>query len=189
MQSPPPPQVAYGEATISVIVAVGPGLQRIDVTSPGALPGTNADPDPYVGAYRISRTTGADLVLHTRLGQGNSEQFVVIGWRGGHPELVNAPPSGISNPAPGVWYFGSSHGIHEWVTCSDGAAVTFNRLSAPTAEGIPLPGGGIREENFFSYDGLAWLPAGSKNVADDNFSYDFSPHTETFQCQDQGRRP
>ena len=187
VQSPPPPQVAYGAATVSVIIAVGPDLQRIDVTSPGVLPGTSGKPDPYVGAYLISRKTGADLVLHTQLGQGNSEQFVVIGWQSGHPELVSAPPSGIGNPAPGVWYIGSSHGVHEWVSCSDGAAVTFNRLSAPTAEGIPLPGGGIREENFFSYDGVAWSPSGSNNVADDSFSYDFAPHTDTFRCEDQAR--
>jgi hypothetical protein len=185
----PPPQVAYGEATIGVLVASGSTVNRIDVQSPGVLPGTDSAPQPYVGAYPISRRNGADLVFHTQVGGGNSEQFAVIGWSAGKPSLVIRPPVLNANyPDPAVWYIGSSHGVHEWVTCGDGAAVTMNKLSAPTAEGIPLPGGGIHEENHFAFDGNQWTPTGSENIADNNFSYDFDPHTQTFQCEDRARR-
>lgn len=187
-QPPPDPQVVYGEATITVAVATsGAHVARIDVNSRGILPVTSAGPQPYVGAYRISRKAGADVVLHTQLGQGNSEQFAVIGWQGGQPVLVDRPPSDANADVTGVWYIGSSHGVHEWVTCADGAAVTMNKLSAPTAEGIPIPGGGIREENLFVFNSDTWSPNGSKNIADNNFSYDFDPHTQTFQCEDQSQ--
>ncbi|MBS9535133.1 hypothetical protein KIH27_16215 [Mycobacterium sp. M1] len=183
----PPPQVVFGEATIGVLVATGSRVARIDVHSPGMLPGSNASPTPYVGAYRISRKSGADLVFHTQLGQGNSEQFVVVGWSAGQPTPVSQPAEASANlPEATVWYIGSSHGVHEWVTCADGAAVTMIRLSAPTAEGIPIPGGGIREENHFAFEAGAWSPTGSENVADSDFSYNFDPHTQTFQCRDQG---
>ncbi len=184
---PPDPQVVYGGATVTVSVATDSTVHRIDIDSSGILPGSDADPQPYVGAYRISRTTGADLVLHIQLGQGNSEQFAVVGWQAGQPALVGRPPADANAAPTDVWYIGSSHGVHEWVTCADGAAVTLNKLSAPTAEGIPIPGGGIREENLFVFDSGAWSPNGSKNVADDNFSYDFNPHTQTFQCTDQAQ--
>jgi hypothetical protein len=185
----PPPQVAYGEATIGVLVASGSAVNRIDVHSPGVLPGSDSAPTPYVGAYPISRKNGADLVFHTQLGGGSSEQFAVVGWSGGKPSLVIRPPVLNANyPDPAVWHIGSSHGVHEWVTCADGAAVTMNKLSAPTAEGIPIPGGGIREEDHFAFDGGQWSPTGSENVADDNFSYDFDPHTQTFHCEDKGTK-
>jgi hypothetical protein len=138
---------------------------------------------------RWRRKDAADLVLHTQRGGGSSEQFAVIGWQAGAPASVARPPELDANfPDATVWYIGSSHGVHEWVTCADGAAVTMNKLSAPEAEGIPLPGGGIREENHFAFENAQWSPNGSENVADNNFSYDFDPHTQTFQCPDQGGR-
>lgn len=185
----PPPQVVFGNATIGVLIASGATVHRIDVHSPGALPGTESQPTPYVGAYRISRGNGADLVFHTQLGHGNSEQFVVVGWSAANPTLVVRPPVLNANyPDPAVWYVMSSHGQHEWMTCADGAAITANKLSAPTEEGIPIPGGGIREVNHFTFDGTQWFPSGSDNIADNDFSYDFDPHTQTFQCEDQGTR-
>lgn len=182
----PPPQVVVGKATIGVVIATGSRVARLDVQSPGMLPGSTSAPTPFVGAYRISREDGADLVFHTQLGQGNSEQFVVIGWSSGQPAPVSRPPELNANyPDAAVWYIASSHGVHEWVTCGDGAAVTLNKLSAPTAEGMPIPGGGIREENHFAYAANEWTPTGSENIADSDFSYDFDPHTQTFQCQDR----
>jgi hypothetical protein len=186
-QAPPPPQVVYGDTTITMSIAVGPHVQRIDVKSSGDLPVKDGSRQPYVGAYRISRKTGADLVLHTLRGQGQAEQFAVIGWQGGQPKLVNRPPRDANAQATDVWAMGSSHGVHEWVVCADGAAVTMHKLSAPIAEGIPIPGGGIHEENAFVFDSGAWSANGSKNVADDNFSYDFDPHTQTFLCEDQAQ--
>jgi hypothetical protein len=56
---------------VGVLIATGSTVKRIDVQSPGALPGTQADPHPYVGAYRISRTTGSDLTT-ALAGCGNS---------------------------------------------------------------------------------------------------------------------
>lgn len=188
-QAPPPPQVAFGEATITVLAAVGPNVQRLDVSSPGVLPmAPDGTPQPYIGAYRISRKSGADLVLHTNLGQGNAERFAVIGWQSGRLTPVPRPPEDASSPVSSTWFIGSSHGVHEWVTCTDGASVTMNKLSAPTAEGIPLPGGGIRQEDDFIFDSGSWSPNGSRNVDDSNFSYDFNPHTQTFQCEDQTAR-
>ena len=185
-QLPPSHNVAVGEATVTVAVAVQSTVSRIDVNSPGLLPGFDSFPQPYVGAYRISRTNGADLVLHTKMGQGAPEQFAVIGWKDRRPILVDRPPAEADDSrSASVWYIGSSHGIREWVTCSDGAAVTMNRLSAAVAEGLPVPGGGIREENLFVFEGDSWLPNGSRNIADNNFSYDYDPHTQTFQCEDQ----
>lgn len=183
-----PAQVAFGEATTVVFIATGEYVERIEVRSGGAMPGLVDKPQPYVGAYRLSRTSGADLVLHTVLGQGNQEQFVVIGWADGKPLRVMRPPSGAAVQSSDVWFIGSSHGMHEWVTCAAGASLTMNVLSAPTAEGIPLPGGGIREMNHFAFEAGAWYPTGSENIADDNFSYDFDPHTQTFECEDLSLR-
>jgi hypothetical protein len=172
--------------TVSVLIATGSTVKRIDVQSPGALPGNQAQPQPYVGAYRISRTTGSDLVLHTELGQGNAEQFVVIGWTAGNPTLVASPPDSMTNQSdPGVWYTSSSHGVQDSVTCTDGAAITMNKLSAAVEEGMPVPGGGIRQQDHFTFDGSQWQPNGSENVADSSFSYNFDPQTQTFRCQDQ----
>jgi hypothetical protein len=186
---PPEPQIAYGDATVHVFIASGANVSSIDVHSPGVLPGIDDnDPKPYVGAYRISRTQGADLALHTQLGGGSSEQFVVIGWNGGRPALVPRPPQLSANyPDPAIWYIGSSHGVHEWITCGGGAAVTLIRQSAPSSEGIPLPGGGIRESNHFTFVNGEWSPNGSENKADNDFSYNFDPNTETFACDDQAR--
>ncbi len=185
-QAPAPPQVVVGEATITVLAAVGPNVRRIEVSSPGVLPtAQDGSPQPFVGAYRISRKAGADLVFHTEEGHGDAERFAVIGWQDGRLARVPRPPEDASRPVSSTWFIGSSHGTHEWVTCADGASVTMNKLSAPTAEGIPLPGGGIRQEDDFIFAGGNWSPNGSRNINDENFSYDFNPHTQTFQCQDQ----
>jgi len=139
-----------------------------------------------VGAFRISRERGADLVLHTRRGSGNAEQFVVIGWQNDSPAFVVRPPELNANYGnQSIWYMSSSHGVREWVTCADGAFVTINKLSAPEAEGVPLPGGGLREEDHFAFDGSEWKPAGSSIEPDNDFDYKFDPHTQTFLCQDQ----
>lgn len=187
-QPPQSPQVAYGGAVITVAVATGDKVHRIDVDSSGNLPGYGGDPQPFVGAFLISRKAGADLVLHTEIGAGNAERFAVIGWQDGRPMRVNRPPYNANTASVEVWFISSSHGVREWVTCSDGAAVTITTLSAAVREGVPVPGGGTRKEQRFAYDSGAWSPASSETIADDNFTYHFDPHTETFQCEDKSTR-
>jgi hypothetical protein len=175
-------------AAITVRAAAASGVSEIRLGIDGQQPSGGSPAGVFVGAYRISRTSGADVVLHTQVGQGNADQFAVIGFGGGNLVRVPRPPALSANyPDPDVWYIGTSHGVHEWVTCDQGASVTMSILSAPTAEGIPLPGGGIRESNHFAFNSGTWTPTGSENVADANFSYDFDPHTQTFQCEDQRR--
>lgn len=185
----PPPQVALGKATITLRVSHAGQVATRQVDSPGALPGSGAPTDVYVGAYKISRTTGADLVLHTQLGQGSPEQFVVIGWDGAGLSVVPAPPTGtsVTNPKSGVWLFASSHGARDTTSCANGASITVQRLSAASMEGEPIPGGGLRESNHFAFVDGHWDPTGSENVPDSSFSYNFDPHTQTFDCADQGK--
>ena len=180
----PPPQVAFGRATVTAMISTVDGVKRLDMQSPGVIRGIDTgNPQPFVGAFRISRKGSADLVFHTKQGSGSSEEFQVIGWAGGEPKLVPRPKperAPLDEPDNVVWYVGSSHGVHEWVTCGD----TWNKLLAPTSEGIPIPGGGIRQSDHFDYDGNQWNPMGSENSADADFSYDFDPDKDTFQCED-----
>lgn len=185
----PPPQVAFGKATITVLVSHDGAVVTTQVDSPGVLAGDGGLRDAYVGAYKISRDSGADLVLHTQLGGGSAEQFVVVGWDGAGLAVVPAPPAGMSvtNPKVGVWLLASSHGSRDTVSCGVGAGVTVQRLSAASQEGEPIPGGGVRESNHFAFVDGQWEPTGSENVPDTTFSYDFDPNTQTFDCADQGR--
>lgn len=185
----PPPQVVFGKTTITVRVGHAGRVATRAIASPGALPGSGSPKDVYVGAYRISRTAGADLVLHTQLGQGSPEQFVVVGWDAAGLTAVPAPPTGtsVTNPKPDVWLFASSHGAHDTASCANGANVTVQRLSAATVEGTPVPGGGLRESNHFAFVDGQWNPTGSENVPDSSFSYSFDPHRQTFDCADQGK--
>jgi hypothetical protein len=120
------------------------------------------------------------------VGHGNTDEFAVIGWDGAGLVRVPRPPEASANyPDPNVWYMMESHGTQQWVTCPGGGTITLDTLSAPTAEGIPLPGGGIRQSDKWSFVDGRWSPSGSENVSDDDFSYDFDPHVETFKCEDQ----
>ncbi|TSE00807.1 hypothetical protein FOS14_07325 [Skermania sp. ID1734] len=173
----------FPEGTLTVRVSTPDGIQQTQVAkSSGPAPNNY-----YVGAFRISRRSGADLVFHTVEGLGNAEQFVVIGWTDGHLIQIPTPPD--PQPVqrdPNIWYFNSSHGQHYWATCGSGAEVTLNKLRAAVEEGIPIPGGGLRESNHFAFQNGSWTPTGSENVADNTFSYtDFHPDTDTFQCDRQ----
>ncbi|GAC83351.1 hypothetical protein GP2_011_00780 [Gordonia paraffinivorans NBRC 108238] len=139
----------------------------------------------------MSRAQGADLVLHLVPGQGNAEQFAVISWDGSELVALPQPPSADRTGAqePGVWYLGSSHGRQDSVACRTPGEIAMVRLTAATSEGVPVPGGGRREENFFTFSGDSWQPAGSDNQADTSFSYSWNAHENAFRCDDQGTRP
>jgi hypothetical protein len=185
-QPPPDPNLAYGPATITVRVATASGVHEIRVDNPdGNLP-SGSPADVLTGAYPISRPVGADLVLHTAAGHGDSDKFVVIGWGGGDLVRVPRPPQSAANfPDPNIWYMQESHGTQEWVTCPGNGSITLVTKSAPSAEGIPLPGGGIRQSDKWSFAAGQWTPAGSENIADNEFSYDFDASVDTFKCDDQ----
>ena len=133
-----------------------------------------------IGAFPISRERGVDLVLHTDNGLGNADRFVVIGWRGGGLAAVPQPGSDSD-----TWQLWESHGSQNWVTCASGGSITWSHLTAPTAEGYPVPGGGILETNHWTFTGDGWSAEGSENVPRTDFSYNFDSHTQAFQCEDR----
>jgi len=172
-----------GELT-TVRVATAAGVYGYEATHNENL----VDPrGVLIGAFPISRARGADLVLHTQLGQGGMDQFVVLGWQGGGLAPVPQPPESWHSGGDN-WGFQQSHGQQTWVTCSSGGSITMNHLKAPVAEGMPVPGGGILESDHWSFDNGNWSPQGSENVPKTDFNYQFDSHARTFQCDDQLRR-
>lgn len=174
-------------ATVEVRVGRAGSVDEISFEAPVMLqPGDGAPADYFVGAYKLSRTTGADVVVHLVPGRGNADQFGVVAWSGGELEVVPQPPrqqAGAQPDPEGRWLFQSSHGVVESVKCSpSGGAITVQRLSAATAEGVEIPGGGLREDNRFEFRDSDWFPTGSDNVPDTSFSYTFDAHTQTFDC-------
>jgi hypothetical protein len=76
-----------------VLIASGETASRVDVHSPGVLPGTDAQPQACVGAYSISRTKGADLVCTLRWAADRPSSSPSSVRRPGKPALVNRPPA------------------------------------------------------------------------------------------------
>ncbi|MDT5101325.1 MAG: hypothetical protein QOC76_5062 [Mycobacterium sp.] len=187
-QPPSSPNVVNGPASVTVRVATAGGTQEMRVDSiTGMLPGGGTAQDVFAGAFLISRPQGADLVLHTDLGAGNADQFAVIGWRGGGLTRIPPPPVAQGNFGDAAyWVMMESHGSMAWATCDGDASITLVSQSAPTAEGIPIPGGGLRESDHWKFVNAAWTPMGSENVADDS-----NPYTDeqqpVFRCEDQRR--
>lgn len=177
-----------GGKLIEVDIAHGQTVGTTTLHSPGVLPTVNDKPSPYVGAYRISRKAGADLVFHTEVGGGASEQFVVLQWVDGHMVYVESPPPAATASTNVTWYMQSSEGGHAWVTCGEGASITYHHQYAPTNEGTPQPGAGTRKDDEYTFDTNRWVLGESKQVPDPKYSYTINPHTETFRCQDQSNR-
>ncbi|MET9328464.1 hypothetical protein [Tsukamurella sp. NPDC003166] len=147
----------------------------------------------YRGAFAISRAEGADLALHLVPGRGNAEQFAVVTWDGAKLVTLAPPPYVNGNEAvktTDFWYLGSSHGTQHTVKCLQPAEIALVQLSAAVAEGVPVEGGGKREEDRFTFVGSGWQASGSTNVADTSYSYSFDAHTAVFAgCKDVGRKP
>ena len=186
-EPPSSPNVVNGPANVVLRVATAAGTQekRVD-SSTGVLPGAGTAQDVFTGAFRISRPTGADLVLHLTRGAGNADEFAVIGWAGGQLAPVTPPPVAKTTfPNPDSWGLVESHGSLAWVTCDGDASITVVTQSAPTAEGIPLPGGAIRESDHWKFDDGAWTPMGSENAGDDSNPYATEGQPDIFRCQDQ----
>ncbi|RDH76841.1 hypothetical protein DVS77_18530 [Mycolicibacterium moriokaense] len=187
-QPPSGPNEVNGPASVTVRVATAGGTSEMRVDSgTGVLPGGGGARDVFAGAFMISRAAGADLVLHTDLGGGNADQFAVIGWNSGGLTRVSPPPAATGNFGdPTNWVMMESHGSMVWVTCDGDASITLVSQSAPTAEGIPIPGGGIRESDHWKFANATWTPMGSENVADDSNPYT-AEQQPVFRCEDQRR--
>lgn len=188
-EPPSSPNVVNGPASFIVRVVTASGAQETRVDSAtGSLPGSGSAQDVFTGAFLISRPKGADLVLHTSYGAGNSDEFAVIGWTDGQLAPVPPPPvAKTSFPNPNSWGLMESHGKVAWVTCDGDSSITVVTQSAPTSEGIPLPGGGIRESDHWRFGNGAWTAMGSENAADDSNPYGPDGQPEVFRCQDQRR--
>ncbi|GAA1481504.1 hypothetical protein GCM10009624_19440 [Gordonia sinesedis] len=179
--------IARQGATTTTIVGINGTPYKLDQTTTM----TNAYSDPrdiYRGAFLLSRAVGSDIAVHLVPGEGNAEQFAVISWDG--KKLVTLPQPQTADrtgaQVPGIWYLGSSHGRQDFIACRQPGEIAVVRLTAATSEGQPVPGGGRREENFYTFAGNAWQPAGSNNVADSSFSYNWNAHEGAFQCDNQG---
>jgi hypothetical protein len=173
---------------VTVRVATVTGTREREVSS-SVLPGQGRPEDVLVGAFSISRSRGADLVLHTSIGQGGSDRFVVLGWSGN--DLAPVPPvrdPDVYLPDRSVWELWESAGSREWVTCSSGGSITLNSQHASSATGGTLPGGGILELDHWTFVDGSWSPAGSESVANDDFPERFDSHTDAFKCEDQLQR-
>lgn len=177
-----------GGKLIQVEIAHGQSVDAMTLASPGVVPTVNDKPSPYVGAFRISRKSVADLVFHTQVGAGSSEQFVVLQWVDGHAVYVESPPPATNGSNNVTWYMQSSEGGHDWVSCGDGASITYHHQYAPTSEGMSQPGGGTRKDDEYTFDTNRWVLGESKQIPDPRYSYTLNPHTDTFRCQDQSNR-
>ena len=180
---PASPQVAFGTSHVTTLAAINGNVFRLTEDFNG-VPYT-APTEIFRGAFAMSRAQGADIALHLAMGQGNPEQFAVISWDGSKLVALPQPPDPNQQGAqrtPGIWYLGSSHGKQQFVKCKQPGEIAFVDLSAATREGIPVPGGGRREENYFVFSGDSWQPNGSTNTADNSFSYSWSPHSNGFDC-------
>lgn len=182
---PPPPKVAFGQATITASISTAGGLKRIDISSDGILRGIEGKPDdhakPYVGAYRISRTKGADLVIETSINQGSYARYAVIGWSGDRPALVSPPEALTSKVHPNQWILGSSEGSRHWVSCADGAAITATLLHEGYGN---APGAALKEVDRFVFHDGDWMPNGSDNLPDNTDDW-LTKKTPDFDCPDQ----
>lgn len=182
----PAPGIAFGTSHITTRVGINGTVHSVTQNVSGSAYPTPFD--IFRGAFAISRAHGADLALHLVRGQGNAEQFSVIGWNGA--ELVPLPqppiPGATSMATPGIWYLGSSHGKQDSIVCRTPGEIAVVSLSAATQEGIPIPGGGRRTENYFTFSANAWQPRGSDTTADSSFSYAWDAHTNAFRCTPLG---
>jgi len=175
--------------TVTLRVANVDGVHErvLQLTDP-LLPDEPLPAGAFVGAFIISRTKGADLVVQSRFGRGDSDEFHVIGWRDGELVDVPRPPvAGTGDADPAGWSFFGSHGNLVWVTCDGDAAITVNNHSAPTAEGIPIPGGGILQSDHWIFTDGQWMAQGSENVQAGAIHYDPSGRDVVFRCEDQRR--
>ncbi len=179
--------IATSGDQVSTIVGINGARHEVKMEVPVSNRYTEPA-DIYRGAFLMSRAVGADIALHLAPGQGNAEQFAVISWDGAQLVALPQPPTadrtGVQKP--GVWYLGSSHGKRDSIKCGDPGEIVVVRLTAARSEGQPIPGGGRREENSYTFVGNAWQPAGSNNQADTSFSYNWDAHRSAFQCDDQG---
>lgn len=179
--------IARRDGVTTTIVGIKGTPYKLDQTT--ALTNAYSNPrDIYRGAFLMSRAVGSDIAIHLVPGQGNAEQFAVIGWGGTKLVAFPQPPTADRTEiqAPGIWYLGSSHGRQDFVACRQPGEIAVVRLTAATSEGQLVSGGGRREENAYTFAGNAWQPAGSNTVADSSFSYNWNAHEKAFQCTDQG---
>jgi hypothetical protein len=175
-------------ATITIRVATADGIhERLLQPEQLPIPDEPLPAGAFVGAFIISRTKGADLVVQSRFGRGDSDEFHVIGWRDGELVDVPRPPVVAGDADPAGWSFFGSHGNLVWVTCDGDAAITVNNHSAPTAEGIPIPGGGILQSDHWKFTDGQWTAQGSENVQAGDVRYDPSGRDVVFRCEDQRR--
>lgn len=184
-----PDQHEVGEVLTTVRVATTSGIRQREVKGTLIFGDQSGPRDLLIGAYPISRSQGADLVLHTARGQGGPDEFVVLGWSGN--DLVPVPQPAIAESYPsdtGVWHLSESHGRQHWVSCSSGGSITLTSKAAGESTGGTLPGGGIIETDHWTFVDGAWSPAGSENAASDEFTYDFNAHKDAFKCEDQLQR-
>ncbi|SHV39166.1 Uncharacterised protein [Mycobacteroides abscessus subsp. abscessus] len=189
-----PADVKFGyPTTVTVVVSTGGEVKRVDAPSHGLLPGTGSGSPtdharPYIGAYRISRVKGADLVLNTDMNQGSFGKYTIIGWQNNQPTLVNPPrplASTSGSAAPSDWMLGPAEGQHRWVKCTEGAAVTATVLNQAYGDHMP-PGGGLRQTDRFLFQDNDWIPNGSDSVPANGDEWLHSDQVPTnFDCQDQ----
>lgn len=188
-----PLDVKFGYPTIvTVLVSTGSGVKRVEAPSNGMLPGIGSGspsdhPQPYLGAFRISRNKGADIVLNTSINQGSYGKYAVIGWQNNQPALVNAPRPVANTGTSGVpseWRLGPSEGSYQGVKCTDGASITTTVLNQAYGEQAP-PGGSLRQTDKFLFQDNDWVPNGSDSVPDNSDAWLHSDKVPTnFDCQD-----
>ncbi|MET9328465.1 hypothetical protein [Tsukamurella sp. NPDC003166] len=175
---------------ITALVGIGQKVHRLTVESGGL---TFREPaEIYRGAFAMTRTPGADLVLHTAIGQGGSDMFAVISWDGNALVTV-APPQPLIANAAGLWAMASSHGYRDSIRCTEPGEIVRVRLATSLQDGNRNldKNGGKREEDKYTFAGGAWQPAGSENFADNSLSYTdgWSSHANAFgECKNLGRK-
>lgn len=184
-----PEQHEIGAVLTTVRVATATGIRQREVNGTLIFGDQSGPRDLLIGAYPISRTQGADLVLHTARGQGGPDEFVVLGWSGNDLAPVPQPAIAESYPGdPGVWQLSESHGRQHWVSCSSGGSISVTSEAAGESTGGTLPGGGIIETDHWTFTNGQWSPAGSENAASDDFSFHIDAHKDAFKCEDQLQR-
>lgn len=153
----------------------------------GSLAFTKVE-DIYVGAFEMTRGTGADIVLYLVPEAGSADQFVVASWLGGEglgwlpPIPETAVLSGIA--ASDVWMLLTQRGETNEISCKGDGVVTFERVWAPNNQGFVQPKGDTRDIHHFTFEGGHWIAGTTQNVPD-VYQGLADARTEAFQCSDE----
>lgn len=129
------------DSLVSVRIDTGDGVSTASVEDKHVLRQDTTPSNVFVGAFRLTREQGADIVVDDRFGLGGAELFGVIGWEAGGPVVVPAP-TGATYPEalPTEWAIPTER-LRMLIRCPKPGSVGGVTTEGDISYGIPTPGG------------------------------------------------